>query len=177
MQAPVSEPTPSRAPEGRGKVPEGSDLIIPVMSLAFAAYFFSTISDLGWEAKANGVVIGSVLAALSVLQIGRIAHRVLGGRSSLSLEVLTRPVATQFQRLALVALLAAFVLLIDYTGTTLGLFLMMAGAMYLLKVRDWRWLVCLPGGCAALVYVLFILFLKARLPAGPIEKLIALLTG
>ncbi len=41
----------------------GADLVIPALALSFAAYFFVSIADLAWEAKANGVVIGGILNA------------------------------------------------------------------------------------------------------------------
>ena len=55
----------------------GADLVIPALALGFAAYFFVSIADLAWEAKANGVVIGGILVALIVIQCARIGIRVL----------------------------------------------------------------------------------------------------
>ena len=54
----------------------GADLVIPALALGFATYFFVSIADLAWEAKANGVVIGGILVALIVLQVLRIGIRV-----------------------------------------------------------------------------------------------------
>ena len=41
------------------KPPLGADLVIPALALGFAVYFFVSIADLAWEAKANGMVIGA----------------------------------------------------------------------------------------------------------------------
>jgi hypothetical protein len=45
---------PSNRPSP-GKAPLGADLVIPALALGFAIYFFFSIADLVWEAKANGV--------------------------------------------------------------------------------------------------------------------------
>ena len=50
----------------------GADLVIPALALGFAVYFFVSIADLAWEAKANGVVIGGVLVVLILVQVVRI---------------------------------------------------------------------------------------------------------
>ena len=39
-------------------------------------YFFFSIADLAWEAKANGVLIGTLLLVLVVVQLVRIALQV-----------------------------------------------------------------------------------------------------
>ena len=44
----------------------GADAVIPALAAAFAAYFFVDIADLAWEAKANGVLIGTILVVLIV---------------------------------------------------------------------------------------------------------------
>ena len=56
------------------KAPAGADLVIPLLALGFAAYFFWSIADLAWEAKANGVIIGSILVALVLLQVAQIGR-------------------------------------------------------------------------------------------------------
>ena len=61
----------------------GADLVIPALALGFAAYFFVSIADLAWEAKANGVVIGGILVGLIAIQLVRVTLRVLLGVASL----------------------------------------------------------------------------------------------
>jgi hypothetical protein len=46
----------------------GADLAIPLLALAFAAYFFVDIRGLEWEAKANGAIVGTVLVALVAMR-------------------------------------------------------------------------------------------------------------
>ena len=162
---------------GRERKAIGADLVIPLLALAFALYFFSSIANLTWEAKANGVVIGSVLLALVAIQLGRTFWGVAQGRLGLGLDTLTQPVGVQLKRLALVALLALFVGTIHIVGTVLGLMLAMGSMMFVLGQRDWRWLLGLPAGLALTIHLLFVVFLGARLPAGPVEQAIRLVVG
>ena len=40
---------------------KGDELVLPIMALLFAIYYFYTIKDLSWEAQINGLMIGSIL--------------------------------------------------------------------------------------------------------------------
>ena len=91
------------------KQPLGADLIIPALALGFAAYFFVSIADLAWEAKANGVVIGSVLVVLVLIQLARIGVRILRGRANLSLAPVLEPRDALPKRLGLIAVTVAFI--------------------------------------------------------------------
>src|SRR6185436_20273699 len=73
------------------KKPLGADLVIPALALGFAIYFFISIADLAWEAKANGVVIGIALIALVVVQVARIGIAVAQGRGDLGTGTLWQP--------------------------------------------------------------------------------------
>ena len=73
------------------KAPLGADLIIPALALGFAIYFFWSIADLAWEAKANGVVIGIALIVLVVIQAARIGLAVAQGRGDLGTGTLWQP--------------------------------------------------------------------------------------
>lgn len=155
----------------------GGDLIIPAMAVGFAAYFFWSIDDLEWEARANGTVIGAILIALVVLQVFASVRAVVRGEATLGLGSVLEPEGVLGRRLALLFLLAAFVGLLPWTGATLGILVMMLLSMLLLGVRDWRILVGVSGLVAITIYVLFIAILKAKLPHGPLEKLLAMLSG
>lgn len=155
----------------------GGDLVIPILALGFAVYFFVSISGLTWEARANGTVVGAVLVALSAVQILRTFLLVRWGVGSLSPGPLIAPRSVLGRRLALIAILAAFVWCIEWTGTTLGLALMMLASMWVMGVRDWRWLALMSVGVAAVVCGLFIFALGTRLPAGPVEHALAALFG
>ncbi len=155
----------------------GGDLVIPLLALAFALYFFSSIWNLVWEAKANGVVIGSILLVLVAIQLGRSFWGVWHGRFRIGFDTLIQPLGVTVQRIALVSLLALFVGTIHVVGTVAGLILCMGSMMFVLGQRDWRWLIGLPAGVALTIHLLFVVFLGARLPAGPIEQGIRMVIG
>lgn len=158
-----------------GVEPLGADLVIPALALAFAAYFFVSIDDLGWEAKANGVIIGWALVALIAAQILRVGLRVARGSADLGFHRLFLPRDAFWKRLGLVAITVVFVVTLKWLGVTLGLFLGLLASLYLLGIRKPRVLIAVPGVTAAAVYVLFIAILDSAFPHGPIEILIAAL--
>ena len=49
----------------RDRKPIGQELIIPLMAVGFTAYYFWTVQELAWEAKANGIIIGAILVGLA----------------------------------------------------------------------------------------------------------------
>lgn len=155
----------------------GGDLVIPLLALVFAAYFFVSISGLQWEARANGTVIGIILVALSAVQILRSLLLVRWDAARFSPGPLLEPREALSRRIALIAILAAFVWFVEWTGTTLGLALMMLAAMWVMGVRDWRWLALISIGVPTVVCGLFILVLGTKLPEGPIEHALAALLG
>ena len=155
----------------REKAPLGADLIIPALALGFAIYFFWSIADLAWEAKANGVVIGIALIALVVVQVARIGIAVAQGRGDLGTGTLWQPRDVLAKRVGMVVVTIAFILLLQVLGLTLALFLSMAAALWLMGVRRIPVLLGISFGVAAAAYLLFIAVLDAGFPHGVIEKL------
>jgi hypothetical protein len=153
------------------KHPVGADLVIPALALGFAIYFFFSIADLAWEAKANGVLIGTVLVVLIALQAVRAAVQLAKGRGSLSLAPLIEPREVLVKRIGLVVLIVAFIVALPWLGLTLGLFLGLVAALYLMGVRKPLPLVLVPLFVAAAAYLLFIAALNTDFPHGPIERL------
>ncbi|HEU4353733.1 MAG TPA: tripartite tricarboxylate transporter TctB family protein [Burkholderiales bacterium] len=153
------------------KAPLGADLVIPVLALGFAIYFFWSIADLVWEAKANGVVIGAVLVGLVVLQLARIAADVAKGRGDLRADPLWRPWDTFAKRLGMVLVTVAFIALLETLGLTLSLLLAMAVALAIMGVRKPWTVAWISVAVAAAAYLLFIAVLDSAFPHGPIEKL------
>ena len=149
----------------------GADLVVPLLALSFAAYFFWSITDLAWEAKANGVVIGVALVVLVVVQIARIAAAVAQGRGDLRTDPLWQPGDVLLKRLGMVAVTVAFILLLQVLGLTLSLFLAMAVALWLMGVRRPSLVLGIAFGVAAAAYLLFIAVLDAGFPHGLIEKI------
>lgn len=155
------------------KAPLGADLVIPVLALGFALYFFWSIADLAWEAKANGVVIGAVLVGLAVLQIGRIAVDVVKGRGDLRTDPLWQPREVLFKRIGMVLVTIAFIALLQPLGLTLSLFVAMAAALIIMGVRRVSTVLLISLAVAAAAYLLFIAVLDSSFPHGPIEKLLS----
>ena len=153
------------------KNPLGADLIIPALALGFAIYFFWSIADLAWEAKANGVVIGIALIALVVIQVARIAMAVAQGRGDLGTGTLWQPRDVLIKRIGMVVVTIAFILLLQVLGLTLSLFVSMAAALWLMGVRRIPVLLGISFGVSAAAYLLFIAVLDAGFPHGVIEKL------
>ena len=161
------------SPGGVEKESLGGDLVLPALALAFTAYFFVSIADLNWEAKANGVMIGAILVVLVAIQIGRVALRVRAGTATLGFDRLIEPRRVLLQRVLMVALTALFIAVMPWLGLTLSLFLAMVGGMLLLGVRRPAPLFLVASGTAAAAYVMFVAILDSGFPHGPIENLIA----
>jgi hypothetical protein len=160
-----------------GREPLGADLIIPVLATGLTLYYVVTTAGLVWEARATGLFVGAVLLALCALQFLRIGQRVLARRGSLSLgELLSNDIHNR-RRLGLLLLVALFIATVGWLGTTLGLFLLLLGAMLVTGVRNVRTLLAVALTTSSAVYVLLILLLNARLPRGLPEKLLAAAFG
>lgn len=157
----------------RSRAPLGADLVIPVLALGFAAYFFYDIAALGWEAKANGVLIGVALLLLIALQLGRMALQLARGEGDLRADPLWWPPDVTRKRLGMVALSAGFIAALPWLGLTLSLWLAMLLALLIMGVRKRATLVWLPLALAAAVFLLFIVVLESDFPHGPIEKLLS----
>jgi len=156
----------------RGRAKIGQELIIPGLALGFTGYYFWTVSELAWEAKANGIVIGSILIGLVAILAVQIGARVARGDASLGVTLGGEP-ATNRVRLGLLGIVAAFLLLLTTLGTTLALGLMLFAAMWLLGARHWPTLVGVSVLTPLLVWVSLMLALGTRFPVGPFERTMA----
>jgi hypothetical protein len=174
----------SSVPQGRqispnptpgSREPLGADLIIPALALGLAVYFFFSIADLAWEAKANGMFVGGVLILLIIIQAVRIGVQVAGGRGDLRFDRLLLPREALPKRIGLVMLTAVFIFALPWLGLTLALLLAMSAALYLMGVRKPSQLVGTAVGAAAAAYLMFFVALDSDFPRGPIEHLIAAL--
>jgi hypothetical protein len=77
------------------------------------------------------------------------------------------------KRVGMVAVAALFIATLPWLGLTLGLFLGMLAALWIMGVRRGATLVLLPLAVAAAAYLLFIVTLQSEFPHGPIEKLLS----
>jgi hypothetical protein len=153
------------------KNPLGADLVIPALALAFATYFFVSIADLAWEAKANGVLVGGVLVLLVAMQIVRSVVEVAKGRADLGVAALLEPRAALGKRIGLVLLTVGFIAALPWLGLSLALFLGLAAALYVMGVRRPLPLLLIPLVVAAAAFALFIVALNTDFPHGPVERL------
>jgi hypothetical protein len=155
------------------RVPMGADLIIPGLALAFAIYFFISIQDLAWEAKANGVLVGSILVVLVLVQLVRTGLKIARGEGNFSFSVLLDPRDALVKRLLLVALTIVFIAALPWLGLTLDIFLAMALALYVMGVRNRSRLLLIPSIVSAIAYLMFVAALESQIPHGPVERLLA----
>jgi hypothetical protein len=153
--------------------PRGADLVIPLAAACFAAYFFWSIAELAWEAKANGVIIGTALVVLVAIQIVRIVIQVAKGEGSLATDPLWEPRDVLGQRIGMVLVTVAFIALLQVLGLTLALLLAMAAALLVMGVRKPVTVIWISVAVAAAAYILFIAVLESAFPHGPIEKLLS----
>jgi hypothetical protein len=152
------------------KQPLGADLVIPALALAFAVYFFVSIADLAWEAKANGVVIGGVLVGLILIQTIRIALRIVKHDASFGFDPLWQPRDALVKRVGMVLITVVFIATLKWLGLTLGLALALFAALWVMGARG-KALVLIPLTVATAAYLLFVALLQSDIPHGPIERL------
>ena len=155
----------------------GADLVIPVMAVAFTLYYFSTIWELGWEAKANGLAIGTVLLLLIGILLTRMVLQVKRGAATLSLDRILKPRESQGRRLGLIGAIVAFIAVLPWLGLTLAVFCFMCATMLVLGVRKPLPLLATALAVAAAGYVGFIAILNTRFPHGPVETALARIFG
>ncbi len=116
-----------------------ADFIIPLLACGLAGYYLATTTDLVWEARAAGVAVGVPLDRAC-------ASSTWGARSTASSKAAAASASATSsptrlfnrQRLALGLLIAAFIIALPWTGTTLGLFLVLIASMRMLGVTSIR---------------------------------------
>ena len=154
------------------RTPLGADLVIPALALAFAVYFFVSIADLAWEAKANGTIIGGILVVLVLVQLVRIGLRFYRGTASFGFAPLLAPRDAFGKRIGLVVITIAFIATLKWLGLTLGLLIALFASLWIMGVRG-KPLYIIPVVVAALAYLLFVALLQTDIPHGPIERLLS----
>jgi hypothetical protein len=110
---------------------------------------------------------------MCVVHMGRTVYRIAQGHGTFGMGDILANTLFNRQRLALGLFIAAFIAALPWTGTTLGLFLVLVASMWMLGVRSILQLMTIAGATAATVYVLLMYLVSSRLPHGPVEWLIA----
>ena len=147
------------------------------MAVAFTLYYFSTIWELGWEAKANGLAIGTVLLLLIGVFLVRTVFQLKRGEATLSMDKILKPMESQGRRLGLIATIVGFIITLPWLGLTLGIFCFMCATLLVLGVRKPLPLLVTAFSVAAGGYVGFIAILNTRFPHGPVENILARIFG
>ncbi len=160
-----------------GKPSLGADLIIPGLGVALAAYFFVTVNEMPWEAKANAFALGTALLLLVAIFGVRVAMKVARGEATLGFDKLFDRPSAQWKRLWLIVSLIGFIALLPWLGFTLSLFLGMLASMLVMGVREPKPLIGTALGVAVCCYLMFIALLDTNFPRGPVEILLAPLFG
>ena len=154
------------APKPQERTALGADLIIPVLCCLLTGYYFVSTTDLVWEARATGTVIGLTLLALCAALFVKFGMRVATGSAMLGFGDLFRNDEFNRQRFGLVAMMALYIATIYWVGATVGLFFLLVGCMWLLGVRNWRQLIGISLAAALFVHLTLIVLLGGRLPRG-----------
>jgi len=154
----------------------GTDLIIPALAVGFTLYYFWTVTELTWEAKANGIIIGGVLLVLVALLLVRIGVQMGRGEASLAIDFGGWTEANR-KRLALIAIILLFLVILEPLGTSISLALMLLASMWVMGARHWPSLIGVAVTLPLIVWASLMVFIGTRLPQGPFEKLMHALTG
>jgi hypothetical protein len=151
--------------EGSEPPAVGQELIIPALAVGFTGYYFWTVQELAWEAKANGIVIGGLLLLLVGILLARTAWRVAQGQARLGIT-LGGDAQTDRMRVALMVVMVLFL-------AALPLF----ASMWLLGGRHWPTLVGVSLVTPLVVWATLIVGLGTRFPLGPFEHAMAAVFG
>jgi len=155
----------------------GAYFIIPIMACGLTVYYLVSTIDLVWEAKATGFFLGGILLVLCTVQFVRLGLRVFQGAGSLGFGDLAENTLFNRQRLALLILIAAFIVTLQWVGTTLGLFLVLVACMWVMGVRSLGMLVGVALTTALVVHLLLIQFVGSQLPQGIFKDLFSFSAG
>lgn len=148
-----------------------ADLVIPVVAVAFTVYFFYSTRELGWEARANGLIIGAMLVVLGVVQVARVAMDFVRRRGTFTFGPLVMPPDVFRKRIGLLAITIAFVATLPWLGLGIGLFTAMAASFALMGVRPLGRVLKVSAIITVVCWIGFVVVLDIGLPQGPLEML------
>jgi hypothetical protein len=155
------------------KRPLGGELIIPVGGALFAIYYTYTVWELAWQANAVGLSIGAAMAVLLVILAIRFVGEYRRGEADFSLGEVAYPLETLARRLGILAAAIGFILVMPYLGFTLSMFLFLTvGVMVLSGLAHIKRGVLIALAVSLGGYLLFIVFVGARFPLGPVEHVL-----
>lgn len=154
------------------KLPIGGELIIPVASLLFTGYYFTTIVDSPWTAQVSAFFVGSILALLSLIFIVKAAVMMRRGEADFGVRGVFNDTDIETGRHWLLLLTIAYILVVEWGGFTITTFVFLLAAMLVLdKGRRPVFIALLSAAFALGGYALFIFAFGVRFPIGPFERL------
>ena len=150
------------------------DCIIPAVALAFAIYYLTTITEVPWISQASAIFVSCLLLLSIIAFVIRTTWRVRRQQETLrlqgSFQDLFGYMPTSARRIALLALVIAYVWVIESLGFTLTTFIFVFAAIVLLSsLANWKKALTISLSCSIIGYVVFIYFFKPRFPSGLIE--------
>ncbi|WP_172122033.1 hypothetical protein [Devosia sp. 919] len=146
-----------------------ANLIIPALAAGLTAYYMISTVGLTWEARSTGWLIGSVLLLFCALQVLLTLRQAVAGRISFGFGDLFENSQNNRRRLALLLAVTVFTALLPFTGTTLGLALVLCAGMLIMGVRNIWQLAGISLATASFVFILLIWLAGSRLPQGALE--------
>jgi hypothetical protein len=150
------------------------DLIIPILALAFIAYYLSTITEVPWIAQASAVTVSCLLILAILAYFLRTAIRVRKGQETLDWHTLWFDKVAGAKRIVLLMFTVIYVLALEPLGFTLAttVFIFL-GIVLLSSIGNWKRAAIISVCCSVTGYVVFIYFFKTRFPKGIIENTLA----
>jgi len=152
----------------------GGELLIPVLSIAFTLYYFSTIINSPWTAQVSAFMLGGFLLFVCAIFIVKALHALVAREGSLGFgNLFTREDLTTGRVWLLIATVG-YCWFISDLGFTLTTFLFLAVSMAVLS--HWRRLALIIGIAAAMSlggWAVFIWAFDTRFPRGWFETFMA----
>lgn len=147
-----------------------SELIIPVLAVAFTLYFFSSIWNSPWTAKVSAFMVGGILLTVCAIYFLKFAVNYRKGRALLSFGYLFSREDIASGRLGLAIATIAYCVLIDRMGFTLTTFLFLAISMLILGKGNRPVMIVLSSAVISLCgWAVFIWAFDTRFPRGWFE--------
>lgn len=150
----------------------GAQLIIPIVAIAFTAYYFTTIVDTPWTAQVSAFFVGTVLLILCVGFIGKQVYDRQRGLVTFGLGDLFTHADIRSGRAAIFALTVLYIYLIQWGGFTITTFVFMFLSIAILnRARHLGFTALVSFVMVIAGYLLFVVAFNVRIPRGPFELL------
>ncbi len=142
------------------------ELIVPVLAVSFAIYYYITITGLRWESAGYALVMIAGIIILSIVVLSMVTVKFLRGERWDN-TILPEKAANRRQLFIFVLGLIGYVYFISLIGYSTATLLYLAVMFLLLKAMDsWKAFAIITVLSVLLSYFLFIELLNLRLPAG-----------